>query len=63
MFLQFFQHQIYVTTAVVILYPSLNGFVPFFKDISYTCQSLASFWLNDFWYLSSNVEDKRQENN
>jgi len=32
-------------------------------DISYTCQSLATFWLNDFWYLSLNVEGKRHVNN
>lgn len=24
---------------------------PFFRNISYTCHSLATFWLNDFWYL------------
>lgn len=37
-------------------------FASFFRDISYTCQSLATFWLNDFWYLSSNVDGKRRKN-
>lgn len=50
-----FRHQIYVTTGDVILWLFVLLVTmllrPFFRNISYTCHSLATFWLNDFWYL------------
>lgn len=73
-FLQCFYHEIYDIAGVrfygfsfsFFLCFSVSSLLSLFWDINYTCHSLATFWLNDFWYLSSNCvikwHKKRHQN-